>query len=165
VIRESYNIYIYSRNKNNEFEVNYILKSNAFDLLENIIKYFFDNNYDNFEKYFFDVGFDIYQLKEIQEKTKGDNTCYFISISPLKFEPNHCLGLQNVGATCYMNATLQCLCHVASLKEYFKEKNFEGNNNNNFILTNAFYEVITNLWKISKISYYKPENFKNKISQ
>ena len=36
-----------------------------------------------------------------------------------KKEPNHCLGLQNIGATCYMNATIQCLCHVSKLKEYF----------------------------------------------
>jgi ubiquitin C-terminal hydrolase len=30
---------------------------------------------------------------------------------------NHSLGLQNVGATCYMNATLQCLIHIRELSE------------------------------------------------
>jgi len=149
-------IYICSKNEKNEFDVNYILISNTFDLLKTIIKTFFDINYDNFEKYFMDIGFDILKLKEFQQKTKDDNECFFISISPS--EPNHCLGLQNVGATCYMNATLQCLCHVTSLKKYFKE------NNNNSTLTKAFNEVISNLWKISKISYYKPEEFKNVIS-
>ena len=163
VIRESNNIYICSKNEKNEIDVNYMLISNTFILLKLILTNFFDNNNDNFEQYFVNIGFDIYSLKEFQKRKKDDKICYFISISPN--EPNHCLGLQNVGATCYMNATLQCLCHVTSLKKYFKEKNFEENNNNNYILTNAFNKVITNLWKISNISYYKPEEFKNIISQ
>ena len=31
-------------------------------------------------------------------------------------EPKHCLGLENNGATCYMNATIQCLCNVYDLR-------------------------------------------------
>ena len=164
VIRESNTIYICSRDKKNELDLNYILISNTFDLLQIILNNFFDNNKDNFEQYFIDIGFNILQLNAFQKKTKGDNICYFISISPYNYEPNHCLGLQNVGATCYMNATLQCLCHIASLIKYFKEKDFEKNNKN-YILTNAFSEVINNLWKKSDISYYKPENFKKVISE
>ena len=30
------------------------------------------------------------------------------------------IGLQNVGATCYMNATLQCFCQIEKLVKYFK---------------------------------------------
>ena len=32
----------------------------------------------------------------------------------------HCSGLENIGATCYMNATLLCLCNISSLKNYFE---------------------------------------------
>ena len=32
-----------------------------------------------------------------------------------KKEMNHCLGLKNIGAIYYMNATIQCLCHIRSL--------------------------------------------------
>ena len=31
-------------------------------------------------------------------------------------------GLDNIGATCYMNATLQCLSNTRKLKEYFETK-------------------------------------------
>ena len=30
------------------------------------------------------------------------------------------IALRNVGATCYMNATLQCLCNIEKLVSYFK---------------------------------------------
>jgi len=163
--KNRYNIYICSKNEKNEFDVIYILISNSSELLNQVIDYYFENNYDNFEQFFIEQGFDLLKLKEFQERKKGYYICYFISISPYNAEPNHCLGLQNVGDTYYMNATLQCLCHIASLKQYFKEKNLNENNNNNCILTNSLNEVITNLWKKSDIPYYKPEIFKNIISQ
>ena len=37
-------------------------------------------------------------------------------------DSNHCLGLENIGATCYMNATIQCLCHVLNVKNYFQSR-------------------------------------------
>jgi ubiquitin carboxyl-terminal hydrolase 4/11/15 len=43
-----------------------------------------------------------------------NNEAYF----PLN-EPNGLVGLQNVGATCYMNSTLQCFSNVKSLRNYF----------------------------------------------
>ena len=33
------------------------------------------------------------------------------------------IGLQNIGATCYMNATLQCFCHIEKLINFFKYDN------------------------------------------
>ena len=30
------------------------------------------------------------------------------------------IGLQNIGATCYMNATLQCFCHIEKFVNFFK---------------------------------------------
>ena len=35
-----------------------------------------------------------------------------------KFSPH--IGLTNIGATCYMNATLQCFCHIEKFINYFK---------------------------------------------
>ena len=77
-----------------------------------------------------------------------------------KKEMVHCLGLENIGATCYMNATIQCLCHIRSLKEYFKNNN---NFNNNARLTKCFCELINSLWTESDKGYFTPTNFKNLI--
>ena len=42
------------------------------------------------------------------------------------------IGLNNIGATCYLNATLQCLSQTAALTNYFlTEKNKEKIINNN----------------------------------
>ena len=35
------------------------------------------------------------------------------------FSSKPLIGLQNVGATCYMNATLQCLCNIEKFIDYF----------------------------------------------
>ena len=78
-------------------------------------------------------------------------------------------GLSNIGATCYMNATLQCFSHVERLRyflldEYtYKELCIEKNTNKR--LTFAFAEVLKNLWdENSKQGYYSPEYFKQVIS-
>ena len=80
---------------------------------------------------------------------------------------NHTLGLENIGATCYMNATLQCLCHVNRLKDYF----LDDNKYNQDIalkynsLSICFAEVIRKLWSQTNETSYAPHNFKNKISE
>ena len=95
------------------------------------------------------------------------------------------IGLHNVGATCYMNATLQCLCQIEKLVDYFKYKPDSINkiiakNKLNYpnTLTCSFKYVIENLWptkpkytnnndkgKNSNNSYYCPNLFKKKISE
>ena len=84
------------------------------------------------------------------------------------------IGLQNVGATCFMNATLQCLSQTTKLTNYFlKEENKNNiiNNNisklnpNEYQLAPVYHELIQNLWKInSKYKYYAPYNFMNRVN-
>ena len=93
------------------------------------------------------------------------------------------MGLKNVGATCYMNATLQCFSQIDKLVDYFKYKpyvekvNRKYKNQNKLCLTESFKELLENLWpsnyyyikqeyvqKNSNNSYFAPYKFKEKIS-
>ena len=79
------------------------------------------------------------------------------------------IGLNNIGATCYMNATLQCFSNTPKLREYLLNKktyqDLENNKNTNKKLSFALAEVLKNLWKVLNQRHYSPTNFKNIISE
>ena len=80
----------------------------------------------------------------------------------------HANGLVNVGATCYMNATLQCLANIEHLTKTFlmpKNINLFSNNKLKYRLSYSFMEVLKNLWQNNIITSYSPNNFKDIISQ
>ena len=80
------------------------------------------------------------------------------------------IGLENIGATCYMNATLQCFCHIEKFVNFFKKSKQVINiySNDKKSLTYSFKLLIDNLWpndyNIEKDRYYAPKEFKKKIS-
>jgi len=87
-------------------------------------------------------------------------------------------GLENVGATCYMNATLQCLYHVKQLSESLVN---DDKIDEKLELTYSFKKLIEGLaftdirkFKIDRkyniltgenIKSFKPENFKEVLSK
>ena len=79
------------------------------------------------------------------------------------------IGLQNIGATCYMNATLQCFVHIKEFVRYFKEDKTKIDViKNKETLSYSFKILIDKLWpehynKKMK-TYYAPYEFKEKIS-
>ena len=105
------------------------------------------------------------------------------SISSIKqeFLSPPLFGLKNVGATCYMNATLQCFCNLEKFVDYFKYKlkDEKIKNLGKPNLTISFKYLIENLWQtkgnkyiINKFNkansnnkYYIPILFKKKISE
>ena len=94
------------------------------------------------------------------------------------------IGLQNVGATCYMNATLQCFCQIEKLVSFFKYNSQikeiieKYKNNSEDCLTISFKNLVENLWpsieeytnnknnhQNSNNKYFAPYEFKLKISK
>ena len=76
----------------------YSLSKNENDIGKNILYNISSNNED---EYNLDFQTNSHEIR--------DN--YF-------FSPK--IGLQNIGLTCYMNATLQCFCHIEKFVNYFK---------------------------------------------
>jgi ubiquitin C-terminal hydrolase len=73
------------------------------------------------------------------------------------------LGLNNIGATCYMNATLQCLCNIVQLQKYFLNNT---KFNSQAKLSKAFSIVMQNLYNYKNNNKaYSPKNFKETISE
>ena len=72
-------------------------------------------------------------------------------------------GLDNVGATCYMNAVLQCFYHVKPLSAELINYNFPQNMGFQIPMTFAYLDVVRQL-SDNKGSSAKPIAFKNAIN-
>jgi len=154
-----------------KYELEYIIVLKKVDLF-NFIKN--NNDKTSFEELISEFGID---LTEKNRQIIFDNNLNKIGIltnikpktSITLNEPKHCLGLENIGATCYMNATIQCLCHISNFKKYFQNKKsvYNDTNNKNCLLTKEFYKLINSLWKDSYKGkkYFTPSDFKNTISE
>ena len=108
---------------------------------------------------------DIKPMKINKQKVMKSHSFEHLSLhKDIKFNLPHANGLQNIGATCYMNATLQCFAHVENFTKYLL-KNKEDIKLKKYgkKLSNAFVEVLENIWENKNINYYAPNNFKNLI--
>ena len=78
-------------------------------------------------------------------------------------------GLENVGATCYMNATLQCLANIKPITNYLLNENkykYLYDNIKNCLMTMEYIQVLIGLYcNESRTGSYCPINFKNIISE
>ena len=112
--------------------------------------------------------------KELENKLNEQNDKKQIIIN--KKLPT--IGLQNLGATCYMNATLQCLAHFVEVSEKILTwyKYSKDNNKKSRILSCAYAEVLNNLYyynenqndnnklnNINNSKYYSPNDFKELV--
>ena len=86
------------------------------------------------------------------------------------------IGLQNIGATCFMNATLQCLSQTADLTNYFLDEqrslnqimnnNIAKQNRNSLQLSPVYLELVKNLWNKNNIKgFYQPKKFMETIEE
>ena len=90
----------------------------------------------------------------------------------LLFQSPPNIGLNNIGATCFMNSTLQCLSQTKKLTNYFlnpqnKERIIKNNialkNPNDLQLSPLYLELISKLWATDGSKNYSPYNFMNCI--
>ena len=106
-------------------------------------------------------------LKKVSKKFNDGNfdLSQFMPKKPLvKLAIPGLIGLQNIGATCYMNATLQCFSNTPKLRSYLLDKdNYSRLEHTK--LSFALAEVLKNLWEILTQRDYPPTNFKNIISE
>ena len=102
--------------------------------------------------------------KQIKQIIKAPNDINYSLIQRPSFR-----GLDNVGATCYMNATLQCLANIRPITEaLLKQKKYNDiyNNSNICRLTIEYCQVLIGLFcDNSNIGSYNPEQFKITIGE
>ena len=65
------------------------------------------------------------------------------------------VGLRNLGNTCYINCSLQCLSNTEDLTKYFLSGEFSkeinsGNSSSKGEISNAYYNLINKMWKGTK---------------
>ncbi len=107
---------------------------------------------------------------ELKKKKEFENK---IIITCKSFKKPPLIGLENIGSTCYMNATLQCFSQTELLTNYFLNENNTNkiyNNNiakenpNSYQLSPSYLNLINNLWKAQNKKSFPPTEFRKKLA-
>ena len=73
-------------------------------------------------------------------------------------------GLENIGNTCFMNATLQCLSSTPMLKEYFVSNAFQKHLRSEARVAGEFASLLAAMWKGTK-GFVAPTAFKKALEK
>ena len=153
------------------------LKKYIKSISENKLLEIFENQALGFqEEIQLEIDDDI-EIKIINENLKSRNLKYINQSQPF-FQQNinfkninqeRLIGLENVGATCYMNATLQCFINIDSLTRYLLTEPIYkqiDSNDDLYSLSRAYCHLLEKVCLDDNIKfYYAPREFKRVISE
>lgn len=84
--------------------------------------------------------------------------------------PVSLVGLMNIGNSCFMNSTIQCLSNTRILRAFFLSDKYRSDiNKKNPLgfkgdLAQSFATIVRRLWKAEPRSYFSPRQLKNVIA-
>ena len=158
-------------NPNNNLNYKNIMMNNQMNLFQNNLDIKSMNNLISYKMNIKNKSTNNSSNNEVNKDKESINSIVE-NIKNIEFFPLK--GLDNVGMTCYMNSTLQCLLHISELNDYFinkypndKEKLNKINQGaeTKGILSKEYYEVVKGtLFKENSSYSYNPKNFNKTLS-
>ena len=147
-------------NYNDRYQRNIYNSQRKIDRLNNFGSLYL-NNQDNEEK-------DKYnRISHSYNKANINKIIYGNDFSKDSYYQDKPKGLSNIGATCYMNATLQCFYHVKKLTEYLINKKYfiDKISIKQNSITYAYLNLINELYNKNGKEFIEPYGFKDILSK
>ena len=145
-------------NNNNMNNFNNNMNMNNFN--NNNMNNFNNNNINNFNNNNIMNNFNNNNMNNFNNNINNNMNNFINNVNEINNNNDPCLvGLNNIGATCYMNAVLQCFSNIKELTNYlFKPEVTKKIEDNKYskTLSFAYLELLKHLWLIDKsnIEYY-----------
>ena len=145
--------------KNDSNDLMDLLMNENVGYLENV-----ELKYDHNDKIYCKIrNNNLFKKYFLKEEKKDISSSHLKNISKERF-----IGLENIGATCYMNATIQCLVNINELTNYLLIEDIFNkilNESYKCDILNSYCILLEKLCCDEKIThYYSPKQFKNIIS-